>query len=529
MGIFATSGVFGKKLTSELHNILIFPFFVDFAGMATDSADRRQAIRSGVVRCVEGVLRWVVCSRSRGTNDENAVGDTVSETRSVYAARKKARIDRESHPREFDPVDPLSFVSGSPDRAVVVTNREHRLPRSLSGMRVVMEQWTPEEWRAHVRMSKELFFRLASDLSALLPPRAPGTGGKPERPLWAKLGAVLGWLGGARPQDVQEIWGMRRGCFRRSVEKLLPALVKSLGKYIRWPSTWEELDTESERFSQSCLFGGAIGALDGLIVPMKCISEDLRLVMYNQRKDCYGFNVQAVANSRDMFIFVSVSHYASVHDGRAFKDSGLWSELVRGALTDAEHPPGTYFLLADNAYSLRSFCLHPWKGRPAPGTRADTFNLHLSTGRSTIERCFGQSVMAFPILKKGIDVKDPEFAAQIIQVCFLLHNFRKSNGEVGQIQPFPTRDAAPSEDPALASPEGAQDYVRGMGDDLVGERLPEERREEAVDDARTGRMKRRELAQMLLEAGLHRSGSVPDFTTPFPEESAEDMAGLIEA
>jgi len=52
-----------------------------------------------------------------------------------------------------------------------------------------------------------------------------------------------------------------------------------------------------------------------------------------------------------------------------------------------------------------------------------------------------------------------------------------------------------------------------MGDDLVGERLPEERRDDAVEDARIGRMKRRELTQMLLEPGLHRSGSVTDFTT----------------
>ena len=62
--------------------------------MATDLPETRQVIRSEVLSCVKGVLRSIVSNRSRGLNDGNAVDDAVDEPRTVYAARKKARVDR---------------------------------------------------------------------------------------------------------------------------------------------------------------------------------------------------------------------------------------------------------------------------------------------------------------------------------------------------------------------------------------------------------------------------------------------------
>lgn len=454
--------------------------------------------------------------------DENP-GMDVSQ---LYAVRKKARLNRSEHPREFDPAVASSFVTGSPSRPRVVKQRVHRLPRDMTGQDIIMQQWTEADWLANVRVSKHLFMWLVDELDSDLVERC-SSGGKPARPKWSQLASVLAWLGGARPQDIQEIWGMRRTCFRRYKRLVISAIIRKFrDEYVKFPSTEDELQKQSASFAQWFKYPGVVGVVDGLIVPVKLPDHALATSMWCERKSVYGYNIQAVCNANCEFTFFAASHYASVHDGRAFKESTLWNSLEQGLLIPPEQRKGVYFLLGDNAYSLRSFLLHPWKGRPTAGTRADSFNYFLSAARCTIERAFGQLVLTFPILKNGMDVRDTESALQIIQCCCLLHNIRKRWNEVNCTTPFPTTQPLNTNE-ILHTEEQAISYIRQMGDDEPGERLQTDRHIHNMQDVRIAVQLRRRIAYWFNDHGYCRHGARIDFITPCPDESAEAHDGLI--
>lgn len=447
---------------------------------------------------------------------EHEESEEVSDRAELYADRKRARLDRDAHPREFDPSDSRTFVSGSPLRERVGVQRVHRLPRNMSAMHVVLEQWTPEDWLAHVRVGKHLFLWILQQLDGHFVDREYRTGGKPVRPAWCQLGAVLSWLGGARPVDIYNIWGMRKTAFLRYRRRIIPAIVEVLGKEsIRFPDK-SEYDTQSKIFAQWCKFDGVLGAIDGIIIPVQLPTRDLRQIMFCERKNVYGLNVQAVAKGDCSFSFVSASHFASVHDGRAAKETELWQHLEDGLLRDGDKQ---FYLLGDNAYSLRSFMLRPWKGRHEPGSRADSFNFYLSAARATIERAFGQVVLTFPILRSGIVVRNLDDAVNSIQCCFIIHNIRKLWSE-GTCGAFPTTTPQASQ---LRDEIDAIVYVQQMGDDRAAERLTTDRKVAQETDALVGKATRHQLAWWLVDHDYCRPGYPPLPDIPCPDETCNGI------
>ena len=301
------------------------------------------------------------------------------------------------------------------------------------------------------------------------------------------------------------------------------AIVRRFSNFIKWPDE-EQLKNSSLQFKKWCKFDGAVGAIDGIIIPTMLPDNDLRMVMYCERKSTYGFNVQAACNENCQFTFLSVAHFASIHDGRALKETRLWSELDAGLLSRLGDDNSNFFLLGDNAYPLRRFLLHPWKGAHKPGTRADSFNFYLSAARCCIERAFGQTIMEFPILKAGLNLKNIEDTIATIQACFILHNIKKVWNEPLCTHSYPgTRDGLGT----VTTEQQAMEYVRQLSEGAtIGERLQSDRRLSAVNDAAAAKELRQDLAYWLNDHGFCRPDAELDFTTPCPDEDDEAAEGL---
>lgn len=151
--------------------------------------------------------------------------------------------------------------------------------------------------------------------------------------------------------------------------------------------------------------------------------------------------------------------------------------------------------------------LHPFKGAHQPGTAEDTFNLKLSAARSSIERCFGQLVLAWQILKKGIRVNDPAIAQQIIQCTVCLHNLRKRFRCPDQNLTTTGREREAVE---LRNITDAVAWVQEHGgDEHLGGRMRADRTSSAVACSLLGSQMREYLAVTLRDLGCTRSGARP--------------------
>ena len=95
------------------------------------------------------------------------------------------------------------------------------------------------------------------------------------------------------------------------------------------------------------------------------------------------------------------------------------------------------YFLGDGGYGLSKYMLTPYRGVRyhlieyavngiGPANYKELFNLRHSSLRDCVERLYGIKKNRFPVLKK-MSPYDYEFQCNIIQSCFLIHNFVRLN------------------------------------------------------------------------------------------------------
>eukprot|EP00808_Paulinella_micropora_P028703 g39764.t1 len=180
----------------------------------------------------------------------------------------------------------------------------------------------------------------------------------------------------------------------------------------------QHLDNGFEKRSTALGFlKGCIGALDGLVVAIKC--PDKRDVpnpsRYYCRKGYYGLNLQAMCDSDLRFTWAEMKWPGSTNDSLALQSSSLMHTILKKKLKSQ------YFIVADNGYPISDHVLTPFKGRTLT-TERDTFNFYLSQKRQTIERAFDVLIGRWGILWKPLRF-DFKHAISITKACMRLHNF----------------------------------------------------------------------------------------------------------
>ena len=196
-------------------------------------------------------------------------------------------------------------------------------------------------------------------------------------------------------------------------------------KFIKFPSTIEDVEQSVNLFYKYHGFPQCLGAIDGTHVNIKQPLENH--TDYINRKGHYSLNIQVVCDYRYCFTDVVIKWPGSVHDARIFTNSDLNKKFRDGTIPQCskvivkDEIPVPVCLLGDPAYPL---FLYLMKEYPGGGTTPEQqfFGYRMSSARMTIECSFGRLKGRFGALKIPMDIQLSDLP-MVIYSCFVLHNF----------------------------------------------------------------------------------------------------------
>ena len=280
------------------------------------------------------------------------------------------------------------------------------------------------EWRKNLRMDREVFMKIASDLRPYLQPRRSPRG-KDVLSVEKQLAMTLYYLKdqGSLAMTANS-FGVALCTVSVVVRKVCDIIATVLGpQYIKLPSTPHEMTELVHGMENRYRFPQGFGCMDGTHIHISQPAESPH--DYWSYKQKYTLNCQAVCDWRGRFIDCEVKWPGSVHDGRVFANSRINKLLQRQKMPMMykELLPGhdkiPVTLLGDPAYPLLPYCM---KEYPNPHTNEEViFNNMLRSARNPIECAFGRLKVRWQILNKRMDIGLMNIPS-IIYSCFVLHN-----------------------------------------------------------------------------------------------------------
>lgn len=224
-------------------------------------------------------------------------------------------------------------------------------------------------------------------------------------------------------RKIGNLFNTSRGGAHSIVSEVCSAISKHLKPvYIQLPisAQCESIAAETEiKYG----FPGVAGFIDGTHIPIKPPSWDRD--SYINRKGYPSVNVLAACDHKMRFIYVYTDRAGSVHDARVLRVSNLGDMLETGTW-----PSGDMHVLGDSAYPLLSSLLVPYRDNGYLNAEQRRYNTCHSSARSVVERAFGRLKGKFRRLK-GIDATTVCNALQMIETCFVMHNFVMAHEDDG--------------------------------------------------------------------------------------------------
>jgi len=164
-----------------------------------------------------------------------------------------------------------------------------------------------------------------------------------------RVGMTVRWLAGGSYLDIKSQYGIGKSTFYHIVDEVVDAIVVTFP--IQFDVSLPAMKQRAKEFGlrqwkHMRVFNGVIGAIDGLLVKIKCpsVKEVGMPRTFFTRKGFFALNVQAVCDVRKRFIFVSMDMPGSSHDARAFFFSNLWQAIQEGCIAQG------FYLIGDAAY-----------------------------------------------------------------------------------------------------------------------------------------------------------------------------------
>ncbi|KAK8933590.1 hypothetical protein KSP39_PZI015955 [Platanthera zijinensis] len=201
----------------------------------------------------------------------------------------------------------------------------------------------------------------------------------------------------------------------RHFSLMLRAILKLTKEYIKLPEARQE---QRWRWFENC-----IGALDGTHIEVTVPVKDQG--RYRNRKQAITTNVLGVCDRNMKFVYVLPGWEGSSSDSRVLRSALERSdrfEVPTGKyyLVDARYTNGQGYLAS---YRSTRYHLKEWSAQGNnPTNYKELFNLRHSTERNVIERTFGLLKKRWAILRQP-SFFNIKIQVQIINVCFILHNF----------------------------------------------------------------------------------------------------------
>ena len=152
----------------------------------------------------------------------------------------------------------------------------------------------------------------------------------------------------------------------------------------------------------------------------------------------------AIADSDYKFLYVNVGTNGRISDGGVYAATDISRLLERNKLKIPAPSPisadGTllpYFLVADEAFPLRTYIMKPFPFRNQTHEQR-IYNYRLSRARRVIENAFGIMACRFRVLLQPMMIA-PDRAEKVTLACCVLHNYLRtrsptSTGNVGDVE-----------------------------------------------------------------------------------------------
>lgn len=185
-------------------------------------------------------------------------------------------------------------------------------------------------------------------------------------------------------------------------------------------------------------FPNCCGALDGKHVMVQKPKGGGSL--YRNYKDRDSVVLMAMCDARYRFTFVDIGQYGGRSDGGVFASTALSSAMEKdpNLFPPSKPLPGEqhlvpHFLLADDAFPLKTWLLKPYPGSGLTEAQK-IYNYRLSRARRCIENAFGIMAARWRIFRRPIEASLSTVDGIIKSAC-CLHNFLMSQPDCRQYCP----------------------------------------------------------------------------------------------
>ena len=197
----------------------------------------------------------------------------------------------------------------------------------------------------------------------------------------------LRWLAGGSYLDITDISGVSCASFYRIVHKTLAAIEAEPSLAIRWPKGNAEVNQIVAGFtgiSDDGVIDNCGGVLDGYLarirVPVKSVVGNVRSY-FSGHYQCYGLNLQAVADHHSRFLYLAVAAPGVTADRCALQQCDL-NDLI-------ESLPMGICIIGDAAYEATEHLVPIYHGNDRKQAKYDDFCYYASQLRIRIEMAFG--------------------------------------------------------------------------------------------------------------------------------------------
>lgn len=234
------------------------------------------------------------------------------------------------------------------------------------------------------------------------------------------LFCTLRWLSGGSYLDITDVVGISKSSFYRVIWKTITAICKCSELALNFPKTVEQVKEAAAGFASISTEQAIInccGACDGYLlrikVPNRSEVKNVRS-FFSGHYQCYGVNIQAVADHNSRFIFFAFAAPGVTGDRDAMKQCSL-HDLVEGL-------PRGYCVIGDAAYAPTEHMVPVYQGLDKTNKKYDNFNFYASQLRIRVEMAFGMMQAKWGILQRPLCVSVKNML-WLVQAIARLHNY----------------------------------------------------------------------------------------------------------
>lgn len=296
-------------------------------------------------------------------------------------------------------------------------------------------------------------------------PRSDSTGSGEPRPgarsldAWGALGLVLHYLNSTMLEiTLQQVFALIPATTSRYITFGLQILLKTLRKMpdaaIRWPQEDEEFQNDSELIvARHPRLEGAFASIDGLNLPTQTSQDpDIENATYNGWLSEHYISSVIVFSPRGTYqkqLFTIVTHtLQGVIIAANFNAPGSWhdSRVAQPIYEKLRNEtPDGFYLVADSAFprgtiDIEGRIVAPIKtGQRLRGTAVEIeerflYDRELLSYRQTAEWGMRSIQGSFGRLRLPLQINNKEGRADLLEICFRLHNLRTRRVGYNEIQ-----------------------------------------------------------------------------------------------